>query len=226
MREHKIILLILLLFFISSACAQIALVPEDTSKNIEGLKTEFKLGLVNLDDARRNISIESNATKGLNISHTSKLALKPAGGRENSESGRWYRVSRGKYAKIHYIDISVSIDPKSGSRRHSFSVNVKTFTDPEIERPRLEEVRQINYDLFSSSSKIKAGFEPEPGFSTNQNQSQEQNKPTNLSEQEDKNQTSSAKKVSPMGNERIDNVTLLLLLAIIITSWYVISEAI
>lgn len=208
--------------------AQIAVVPEKTSKNIEGLETEFELGLVNLEDSSKNVTIEVQYPEDLNVSHPSQITLEPAGPVQDDANAEWYRVSQGRYAKIHYIDIPISIDSEASSRRHSFSLSAETVSRPDIQRPRLAEVRQVNYEVFSSSPLIQAGFEYGPETSQSEeesNRSEKKERPENSSEKEPKNESSKQDNVSSEVAEGFDNVTLLLLLAIILTSWYAVSEA-
>ena len=221
-------LTLVMIVIIPFTASQIAVVPEETSKNIEGLETEFELGIVNLEDSSKNVTIEAESPENLNISYPSQITLEPAGPVQNNEEAEWYRVSQGKYAKIHYIDIPVSIDSEAGSRRHKFGLSVETVSKPDIERPRLAEVRQVNYEVFSSSPLIQAGFDygPETGRSEEEdNRSEEIERPENASEQARNESVSEPENVSSEEEQGFDNVTLLLLLAIILTSWYAVSEA-
>lgn len=221
---------------VSTASADVALTVPESSKDIEGLKTSYRIGLINTGGAQRNISFTADSPQALNISIPETVSLSPSSLSSSPEGENWYQAAPGRYVKIDYVKLNVSVDPRlAQKRRFDFSVLASTTRESSISRPEVSSVNQLDFTLYSRSSEIDTGFkgslwedseEGEGGDRPGQNSSEgssevESPEPDNSTHRPD-NSTSNLD--TGRDGSGPESVTIILLLGIVLTAGYVLSE--
>ena len=223
------------LIFISLGSAEVALTVPESSQEIEGLETSYKMGLINTGSEERNISFTVDSPETLDISIPETVSLPPSDLSSSPEGDNWYQASPGRYVKINYVTLNASVDPQvAEKRRFNFSVLASTTREASISRPEVSSVNQLDFTLRSRSTEIDTGFdgslweEPDSGSEgeEGQNISEEASSGEN-SEPDNSTSGQRGQEQDTSGQDRDSGpeaVTIILLLGIVLTTGYVLSE--
>ena len=224
------------LIFISLGSAEVALTVPESSQEIKGLETGYRIGLINTGSEERNISFTADSPEAVDISIPETVSLPPSDLSSSPEGDNWYQVSPGRYVKINYVTLNASVDPQvAEKRRFNFSVLVSTTREASISRPKVSSVNQLDFTLRSRSSEIDTGFdgslweEPDSGGEGeegDQNISEEgsageNSEPVNSTQEQGGQNQDTINRERDSGPEA---VTIILLLGIVLTAGYVLSE--
>ena len=224
------------LIFISLGSAEVALTVPESSQEIEGLEASYRIGLINTGSEERNISFTADSPEAVDVSIPETVSLPPSDLSSSPEGDNWYQASPGRYVKIKYIDLNASIDPLvAEKRRFNFSVLASTTREASVSRPKVSSVNQLGFVLRSRSSEIDTGFdgslweEPDSGGEgekEGRNISEEASDGEN-SEPGNSTQEQGGQNQGALGQESDSGpeaVTIILLLGIVLTAGYVLSE--
>jgi hypothetical protein len=149
----KFAALILFLLFAATSQASILVTTDETDARIDGLEKEFRVGLVNTGE-EVNLTLETEG--GMEVQHPEKISLE-AGSTSNPEGSGWY-YSGEDYYPIRYLDLKASIPGDSEKRSHSFDLLITRRYESTRQRPEVEEVRELNFQIFTTSDLIETGF--------------------------------------------------------------------
>jgi hypothetical protein len=229
-------LIALALIFISLGSAEVALTVPESSQEIEGLETSYRIGLINTGSEARNISFTVDSPEALDASIPETVSLPPSNLSSSPEGDNWYQASPSRYVRINYVTLNVSVDAQvAEKRRFNFSVLVSTTRESSISRPQVSSVNQLDFILRSRSSEIDTEFdgslweEPESGSEgedEGRNISEEastgdSSQPDNSTKEQRSQDQDTAGRDKDSGPEA---VTIILLLGIVLTTGYVLSE--
>lgn len=233
-KRKNLILIAAVILVVSTASAEIALTVPETSKEIEGLETGYRIGMINTGSEQRNISFTAESPQALNISVPATVSLPPSNLSSAPEGDGWYQAAPGRYVKIRYAELNASIDTDiADKRRFNFSVLASTTSEASISRPEVSSVNQLDFTLRSRSSEIDTGFEgslweePESEGEEEADNSSEKASEGVGSETDNSTQSSGNRTMADeVDGEDSDpeGVTIILVLGIVLTAGYVLSE--
>ena len=230
----NLILAAAIILTVSTASAEIALTVPETSKEIEGFETSYRIGLINTGSDQRNISFTVDSPEVLNIAGPKTVSLPPSELSSSPEEDGWYQAAPGRYVKIRYAELNASVDiDRADKRRFNFSVLASTSREASISRPEVSSVNQLDFILRSRSSEIDTGFEgslwqesgregeKEVRKSSEKASEGVESKPDNSTQRPD-NRT--VEDEVDGEDSRPESVTIILVLGIVLTAGYVLLE--
>ncbi|WEL23046.1 hypothetical protein [Candidatus Nanohalovita haloferacivicina] len=228
MKKKAILLLITALFFISMSSAEIAITVPQQNKEIESLKTNYRIGFIN-NGPQKTVNLSSDAPEYLDISMPSTVTLPESGPESTPEGDNWYQVEPGKYLKIHYYSIEVSIDPQTDQRDFNFTVSAATSHQSGVARPEVENIRQLLFTLSTTSPEIDTSFDGDLFTENETSENEDQQSDSGVEEKElnssSSSQNQSAENIQEEAEDSgFDGLTILLAVGITVSAAYVVLE--
>lgn len=231
--KQKILLSLVIISLIPLSTANILIEPPQTEKDLQGLETGFELGFVNTGSESVNLSFSSQKTTDIQLQHPQQIELPVSQITSSPEGSNWYYLGDGNYAKINYVTIDAEIPLDTDTRRHNFDFSISRVYETSEARPNVEQVQELNFEIFSTSDRINTGFQsPNEETTDDQEGDMDSNETTSSSEEntqqeeqpaENVNQSISDTEETP-SEQGVNRVTILLIAGIILCAAWLIKE--
>lgn len=140
--------------------ASILVTVPDTEATVSGLEKSFRIGLINTGE-EANLTLETRSGTGINIETPGNLTLDRGEAVKNPRGSNWY-YSGEEYYPIRYIQVNTSIPIDTDIRTHEFDLIITREYKTDLSRPNVEEVRELNFQLYTRSDQIQTGFTSQP----------------------------------------------------------------
>ena len=166
---------ILLILLIPLSQSRLLITTSDTQAEVSDLDTEFRVGLVNTGEDL-NLTLETEGS--VDIEMPERIFLEGSDPTSVPSGSGWYYAGEGHYYPVKYVDMKVEIPQGSEKRSHSFDLLLTRKYEARSDRPQVETVREIGFEVFTTSELIDTGFSTGPEKSQDENRTAASEEPT------------------------------------------------
>ncbi|MFB6181169.1 MAG: hypothetical protein ABEJ93_04800 [Candidatus Nanohalobium sp.] len=168
------------------------------TKKTGGGPVQYKIGLLNLGEQPLKIEVDPETDSQLNLSYNRTMELPESEVTENPEKGRWYPVSRKKYAEVHVYSFK-AIPGKLENR--SFQLTLQAYPENSENQTGSSQTiiqeRTLRFNIVNTSyNQGLIQFQEETGEETENTSNAVEKNPARF------NQSSNSSKIEEPGSER------------------------
>jgi hypothetical protein len=222
LRKTEILLILMLL--VPVVQARLFVTTSETEARISDLDEGFRIGLINTGEDM-NLTLETEGS--VDVDKPEKVFIQGSDPTSTPEGSNWYYAGEGDYYPIKYIDMEAEIPADSQTRTHSFDLLISRVYETSRERPRAEEVRELNFQIYTTSDLVDTGFvSREPSNSENLDEGSENPEKTEnkSSERLESPVNSSSGESAESSGQNDSNITFLLVAGTLLSAAWLIRE--
>ena len=229
----KAVLFALSVFFLmhSASAAGWGVITEETDTEIDGLKKNYTLGLVNTGE--RPVVLEFSATKSPDYEigfEDPQITLQPSYTTESPEGSGWFYSGNGEYVNVTYtgFKLEASEDRSSNDINFNITASASPSLNPlqrNVPRQSIVSQRNFEYDLMIDRTLVEGLGEKDDSIWGGDRSGDEKNadeRAENTTDQIEDNKTSLNEKETDLDEdeENVNTTTLILMSLLALTVAY------